>query len=52
MLETWYNVVSLAELHHIAGGATLMAHCSRESNHLATDSLNKVMDKLSHMCSV
>jgi hypothetical protein len=38
------------ELHRIVGGATLMAHCARERDREAIESLNKVREKLSSIC--
>lgn len=61
MLETGYNVDNINcrfcnvacgqfdELHRMAGGATLMAHCAWESEHVATQSLNEVMEKLARI---
>lgn len=57
---TWYNVDDVSygfcdvvrehfrKMHHIAGGATLMAHCAKERECIATESLERITKRLSH----
>jgi hypothetical protein len=54
MLETRYNVddvnyrfcIQFIELHRIAVGATLMAHCTQEGRRVATLKLDELMPRL------